>query len=35
MLCFSGARTLVSFDIRGLEKSGFLGSVHGMLIMME
>ena len=28
MLCFSSARTL--FDIRGSEKSGFLGSVHDM-----
>ena len=31
MLCFSGVRTLVSLDIRGSEKSGFWGSVHGMI----
>ena len=32
MLCFSGARPLVlAFDITGWEKSGFLGSVYGMI----
>ena len=30
MLCISGARTLVSLWYQGSEKSGFLGSVHGM-----